>query len=356
MCRPFYLPREFTCVVVIAVYVHPDAKASIAMKELSSAINKLQTVHPDGVVIVAGDFNHCNLRSVLPKFQQNVSCFTRTLDHVHIHIQVCTRTSVAEAYRVTPLPHLGQSDHLLLFLLPEYSPVIRCVKPTIRTVKQQFSHTDWSEFASQAMTDSFTNINTYTNAVLDLINSCVDRMTRLKNIRVFPNQKPGMNQEVRLLLKACNTAFRSGDWGAYSVTRADLRRGICKAKHAYKQQIEEHFNSADPRRMWQGIQAITDRKHNTCIQFCLTPQQAQTLLRSVVKTAHQIIGIELPTLENIFKKHCLQRARGIIKDPSHPNHGLFTLLPLGRRYRCLRARTNRLKNSFFPVAVTALNS
>lgn len=33
------------------------------------------------------------------------------------------------------------------------------------------------------------------------------------------------------------------------------------AKHSYKLKIEEHFNNnSDPRRMWQGIQAITDYK------------------------------------------------------------------------------------------------
>ena len=70
-----------------------------------------------------------------------------------------------------------------------------------------------------------------------------------------------MNREVRLLLKARDIAFRSGDTQAYSSSRADLKRGIKKAKHRYKLKIEEHFkNNSDPRRMWQGIQAITDYK------------------------------------------------------------------------------------------------
>ena len=70
-----------------------------------------------------------------------------------------------------------------------------------------------------------------------------------------------MNREFRLLLKARDTAFRSGDAQAYSSSRADLKRGIKKAKHCYTLRIEEHFkNNSDPRRMWQGIQAITDYK------------------------------------------------------------------------------------------------
>ncbi len=41
---------------------------------------------------------------------------------------------------------------------------------------------------------------------------------------------------------------------------------------------------------------------------------------------------------------------------THPSHGLFTLLPSGRRYRSLRCHTSRLRNSLFPSAFSLLNS
>ena len=69
-----------------------------------------------------------------------------------------------------------------------------------------------------------------------------------------------MNKYVRLLLKARNTTFRTGDTQAFSTSRANLRRGIKKAKHCYKLKIEGHFSNSDPRRIWQSIQAITDYK------------------------------------------------------------------------------------------------
>ncbi|KAI4877181.1 hypothetical protein NFI96_007309, partial [Prochilodus magdalenae] len=565
-CRPFYLPREFNCVFAGIVYVPPDANANAAMEVLCAAISKLQTDQPNGAFIVAGDFNHSDLRSGLPKFFQNVSCTTRghrTLDKVY--------TNVANAYKATPLPHLGQSDHLSLFLLPKYTPVIRRVTPATRSVKiwmegadsflqQEFKLTDWSEYAARATTDSHINIDIYTNSVLEHINNCVDRVTSHKTIINFPNQKPWMNREVRLLLKARDAAFRSGDREAYSSARANLRKGISMAKHCYKQRIEEHFSSSDPRRMWQGIQTLTDYKprstvlannsaslpdelnhfyarfdrgnmvvssktdpplhdhpltlstlnvrrtlsrtativpvpkHPTasalndfrpvaltpiiskcferlvlshlksCLPATLDPHQfayrsnrstedaistaphtalthldcqnsyvrmlfidfsaafntvipsklisklnhlgiSTTLcnwisdfltdrpqsvkilvnfyrctiesilsngisvwygnccaadrkaLQRVVKMAQRITGTQLPTIQDIYRKRCLGRARNIIKDVSHPNHGLFTLLPSDRRYRSLRSRTSRLrsrtsrlKNSFFHEA------
>ena len=71
-CRPFYLPREFTSTVVTAAYIPPYTNAKIAMKELHTAISKQLTLHPEAAFIIGGDFNHSNLKSVLPKFQQHV--------------------------------------------------------------------------------------------------------------------------------------------------------------------------------------------------------------------------------------------------------------------------------------------
>ncbi len=44
----------------------------------------------------------------------------------------------------------------------------------------------------------------------------------------------------------------------------------------------------------------------------------------------------------------LSKTNSIVKDPTHPSHSLFQLLPSGRRYRSIRARSARLLNSFFP--------
>ncbi|KAI2645711.1 RNA-directed DNA polymerase from mobile element jockey [Labeo rohita] len=95
-CRLFYLPREFTSTIITAAYIPPDADAKLAMNELHAAVSKQQNVHPEAAFIVVGDFNHSNLKTVLPKFHQNIFCHTRenkTLDHVY--------TNMAEAYIVT---------------------------------------------------------------------------------------------------------------------------------------------------------------------------------------------------------------------------------------------------------------
>ncbi len=79
-------------------------------------------------------------------------------------------------------------------------------------------------------------------------------------------------------------------------------------------------------------------------------------LQRVVRTARHIVGGELPSLQDIYTRRCIRKARRIIKDSSHPFHSLHSLLPSGRRLHSIRSRTSRLRDSFFPQAIRLMNS
>ncbi len=79
-------------------------------------------------------------------------------------------------------------------------------------------------------------------------------------------------------------------------------------------------------------------------------------LQRIVQTAQDIVGGELPSLEDIYTQRCVRKARKIIRDSCHPSHELFLLLPSGRRYRSIRTRTSRTRDSFFSQAIRLLNS
>ena len=85
-----------------------------------------------------------------------------------------------------------------------------------------------------------------------------------------------------------------------------------------------------------------------------TTQEEKDGLQNVVKTASKIIGCDLPDLDTLYHQRVTRRAKAIVKDTSHPAHDLFQPLPSQRRYRCIRARTERFKRSFFPRAVKSL--
>ncbi len=79
-------------------------------------------------------------------------------------------------------------------------------------------------------------------------------------------------------------------------------------------------------------------------------------LQRVVRLAERMSGSALPSLQDIYLKRCRSRAVKITKDSNHPGNCLFTLLPSGKRFRSLMAKTERLRRSFFPQAIRLLNS
>lgn len=52
-------------------------------------------------------------------------------------------------------------------------------------------------------------------------------------------------------------------------------------------------------------------------------------LQGVIGTAESVTGCYPPPLEDIASSRCLGKAEEIIKDGSHPGHGLFISLPSG---------------------------
>ncbi|KAK1785739.1 hypothetical protein P4O66_003099 [Electrophorus voltai] len=94
---------------------------------------------------------------------------------------------------------------------------------------------------------------------------------------------------------------------------------------------------------------------NITVWFGNSTKQDRQALQRVVRSAERIAHMELPDLQTIYYKRCQTKARKIVKDPTHPNNRLFSLLRSGRRFRSLKTQTERLKRSFFPQAIRALN-
>ncbi len=266
-CRPFYLPREFTTIIIMAVYIPPSANTKEALSILYRSISKLQSTHSEDVFIVAGDFNQANMKTVLPHFHQYVDFATRgknTLDRVYCNIK--------QAFRAVPRPHLGFSDHLSVMLTPAYKPLLIRKKPTVKQVRvwpegamealqDCFECTDWDMFRAAATDIDCTRVEEYAESVSGYILKCVEDVSRMKNISTRANEKPWMNHEVRAALKARNVVFKSGDTAALSTARANLNRAIRIAKRTHGQKVQDFFQDpGNTRRMWQGIQAITDYK------------------------------------------------------------------------------------------------
>ncbi|KAI3376831.1 hypothetical protein L3Q82_000406 [Scortum barcoo] len=119
-CRPYYLPREFTLVIMTAVYVPPHADTNKAMDKLYGVINRTETSWLEAAFIVLRDFNNANLSKVLPRYHQNISCSMRGQLEDAIALTLHTALS-----------HLDQRDtYYVRMLFIDYSSAFNTIVPS----------------------------------------------------------------------------------------------------------------------------------------------------------------------------------------------------------------------------------
>ena len=125
-----HVPREFSHVIAVCVYIPPRADAATACDKVQTL--RLQTLYPEAFFLISGDFNHATRDSTA--FYQFVNCPTR-----NNRTLVLLFANVRDAYRVTPLPPLGKSDHNLVYLQPQYTPLVQRQSVTTRSFRRLVS-------------------------------------------------------------------------------------------------------------------------------------------------------------------------------------------------------------------------
>lgn len=83
-------------------------------------------------------------------------------------------------------------------------------------------------------------------------------------------------------------------------------------------------------------------------------QQDTHRLQRTISSAERIIGLNLPSLQDVFTIRARKQAGKVITNPLHPGH-ILELLPSISIYLALHTRTSRYRNSFFPHTNTLMN-
>ncbi|KAK0147933.1 hypothetical protein N1851_012393 [Merluccius polli] len=208
---------------------------------------------------------------------------------------------------------LGHSDHCLVHLIPTYKHKLKSAKPAIRTVKKWtteakeelqdcFDCTDWSVFE-----EATGDLDTFTDTVTSYISFCEEVCVPTKTFRTFNNNKPWFTAKLSQLRQAKEEAYRNGDRTLYNALRNTLTKEIRADKRSYSEKLKNRFSANDSAALWRGLQDITNYKRPS------PPAEASKGLA-----------------DDLNDFYC-------------------------RRYRSLRIKTTRHKNSFFPSAITTLN-
>lgn len=123
--------------------------------------------------------------------------------------------NIKDAYTSSPLPPLSRSDHNLVHLVTDYTPVVTKQQPVKRLVKQ------WSEEATDRLRDCFettdwealcsphsSDIDSMTQCITDYVNFCVENTVPSKLVQCFPNSKPWVTSEIKALLNEKKRVLR----------------------------------------------------------------------------------------------------------------------------------------------------
>ena len=147
----------------------------------------------------------------------------------------------------------------MVYLEPTYKQQLKCVKPTVKTVKQWsvnavetlrgcFECTDWGVFK-----EATTDIHEYTETVSDYTTFCKGLCIPTKIITSYPNDKPWFNTYIKHKLQAKQDAYKDNDKKA----RCAAEKAV-KAK--YRDKLEENLTTNNSKNIWQGLKAITNYK------------------------------------------------------------------------------------------------
>ncbi len=267
--RAFYLPREFSTVVLSCVYVPPSANVKAAAEQVAHNTQAMLGKYPDAPVLILGDFNSCQLDYVLPAFKQYVDVptrFNKTIDLCYSNIQ--------EAYKARALPPLGLADHNVIHLLPVYKQRLKQHKPMIYSTLQWsedaiarlqgcLACTDWDVFEGE--------LDEQTLVISDYIKFCIDTLIPAKTIKTYPNSKPWINPQIKHFFYKKQLAFRQKDFAGLKIINRDIKREIYKAKQ-YKNKLEQDCANTNTKQAFQRVKPLTGQsiKQPICVADPIT--------------------------------------------------------------------------------------
>ena len=168
-----------------------------------------------------------------------------------------------DAYAAKPLTRLGKSDHDLIMLTPNYKPLVQRQKPRVLQMDQwtpqaisalqgSLECTDWDVFI-----DNADGLNELTDTVTEYIKFCKESVVPVKEIKIYPNNKPWITKDIKDLLNKKNEAFGKRDRESLKCIQKKLDKSICSSKQKYKRKIEDHFKENNMKDVWNGMRLMS---------------------------------------------------------------------------------------------------
>ena len=132
-CRPFYLPREFSTIFAVLVYVSRSAIYSVAAETITQYMHGLDNGSSSAPKLLIGDFNGWSLQTYIPTYKQLVTCTTCSSNKT-IDLCYCI---IKNVYTSISKPPLGTSDYNIIQLRQTYKSELKT--SGMRTVLRNYA-------------------------------------------------------------------------------------------------------------------------------------------------------------------------------------------------------------------------
>ncbi|PIK54233.1 hypothetical protein BSL78_08860 [Apostichopus japonicus] len=118
------------------------------------------------------------------------------------------------------------------------------------TLRGCFESTDWGVFQDD-------DTNNRVTAVSQYINFCVESIVPTKTRWVFPNSKPWLSKDLKVLMKQKHVAYHNKDYETARTRQREIKREIKRCKYQYGKKLERKFQCNDSRAAWKVMSTIT---------------------------------------------------------------------------------------------------
>ena len=113
--------------------------------------------------------------------------------------------------------------------------------------------TDWEALYKPHGKD----IDGITDCISDYIGFCIDNTIPTKEVCCYPNNKPWVTSNLKVLPNEKKRAFRSGDHAEVKRVHRELKLSIRESEENYRRKLESKLENNNTRGVWRGMREIT---------------------------------------------------------------------------------------------------
>ena len=260
--RPNRLPRGFSSLIVAVVY-HPhwpETENSCMREHLFRSLSLAESKFPNCALIVAGDFNRLDIKSLKKHFRLKQIVKKPTRKDAILDLILTNLHDFYDDPR--HFPPFGLSDHNTIAAEPRTRVSSRSIKYVFKRDMRASRKAEMGRFLSSmdwpSLFTSFESCEDMLSMFCEAIHAGLDLLIPVKKVRVCSSDAPWMTQHLKSLILKRQKAFHNKGPKSlqYKLYRnvVNRERKVCKANF-YKLKVE-NMKEKNPRVWWKEVKRL----------------------------------------------------------------------------------------------------